>query len=190
MRRGQSRTQAVCRPLPRLIAHTLTALLLLIAGPAALRADEFRTPAISAVRVEWRAALDQLRSEIASRPMVATEFTFSGHRHVPAFDPRSMPALVQTNAVTSKIFAGIGRSPVPVLLPFDTAEFLDSRLNGAPSGLSTSRYQADFRPVDLFAAGPAGYDALFSLDPGAGDGMPPRAFAKPVEVQITGSNLI
>jgi hypothetical protein len=163
---------------------------LFAAGTAALRADEFRTPAISAVRVEWRAALDQLRSEITSRPTIATEFTFSGHRHVPAFDPRSMPALVQTNAVTSKIFAGIGRSPVPVLLPFDTAEFLDSRLNGAPSGLSISRYQADFRPVDFFDAGPAGYNAVFSLDPGAGDGMPPRAFAKPVEVQITGSNLI
>jgi hypothetical protein len=163
---------------------------LLAAGTAALVADEFRTPAISAVRVEWHAALDQLRSEIASRPTIAPEFTFSGHRHVPAFDPRSMPALVQLNAVTSKIFPGIARSPVPVLLPFDTAEFLDARFSGAPSSLSVSRYQADFRPVDLFDAGPAGYDAVFSLDPGAGDGMPPRAFAKPVEVQITGSNLI
>ena len=53
-----------------------------------------------------------------------------------------------------------------------------------------SRYQADFRPVDLFHAGPAGYDAMFSLEPGAGDGMPQRTFAKPVEVQITGSILI
>ena len=101
-----------------------------------------------------------------------------------------MPALVQLNAVTSQIFTGIGRSPVPVLLPFDTAAFLDARLNGAPASLSLSRYQADFRPVDLFDAGPAGYDAVFSLEPGAGDGMPQRTFAKPVEVQITGSILI
>ena len=79
---------------------------------------------------------------------------------------------------------------MPVLLPFDTAAFLEARLNGAPPSLSLSRYQADFRPVDLFDAGPAGYDAVFSLDPGAGDGMPQRTFAKPVEVQITGSNLI
>ena len=114
----------------RFVAAMLVASPLFPAGSAALRADEFRTPAISAVRVEWRAALDQLRSEITSRPTIAPEFTFSGHRHVPAFDPRSMPALVQTNAVTSKIFAGIGRSPVPVLLPFDTAEFLDSRCHG------------------------------------------------------------
>ena len=100
-----------------------------------------------------------------------------------------MPALVQLNAVTSQIFTGIGRSPVPVLLPFDTAAFLDAQLNGAPASLSLSHYQADFRPVDLFDAGPAGYDAVFSLEPGAGDGMPQRIFAKPVEVQITGSIL-
>jgi hypothetical protein len=98
--------------------------------------------------------------------------------------------LVQLNAVTSKIFAGIGRSPVPVLLPFDTAEYLEARLKGAPSSLSASRYQADFHPIDLFDAGPAGYDAVFSLDPGAGDGLPQRTFAKPVEVHITGSILV
>ena len=79
---------------------------------------------------------------------------------------------------------------MPVLLPFDTAAFLEARLNGAPSSLSLARYQADFRPADLFDAGPAGYDAVFSLEPGAGDGMPQRTFARPVEVQITGSNLI
>src|SRR5258707_14984797 len=41
----------------------------------------------------------------------------------------------------------------------------------------------------MFDAGPAGYDAVFSLEPGAGEGMPQRMFAKPVEVQITGSIL-
>ena len=45
-------------------------------------------------------------------------------------------------------------------------------------------------PSTCFDAGPAGYDAVFSLEPGAGDGMPQRTFAKPVEVQITGSILI
>src|SRR6185295_1860815 len=59
----------------------------------------------------------------------------------------------------------------------------------APSGLSVSRYQADFRTADMFDAGPAGYDAVFSLEPGAGEGLPQRTFAKPVEVQITGSIL-
>jgi hypothetical protein len=173
----------------RFATHLAASSLLLVAGTSILSADEFRTAAISAVHVEWRAALDQLRSEINTQPAVASAFTFSGRRRLPAFDPRSMPALVQLNAVTSQIFTGIGRSPVPVLLPFDTAAFLDARLNGAPASLSLSRYQADFRPADLFDAGPSGYDAVFSLEPGAGDGMPQRTFAKPVEVQITGSIL-
>jgi Peptidase family M23 len=173
----------------RLATRLLASLFVLLAGTLVPIADEFRTAALSAVRVEWHAVLDQLRSEINTAPAVASTFTFSGKRRLPAFDPRLTPALVQLNAATSPIFTGIGRSPVPVLLPFDAAAFLDARLNGAPASLSLSRYQADFRPADLFDAGPAGYDAMFALEPGAGDGMPQRTFAKPVEVQITGSIL-
>jgi hypothetical protein len=171
------------------VRYWLAAFMALVAGAATSSADEFRTPSISVVRVEWRAVLDQLRSEINSQPAIASSFTFSGQRRVPNWDPRSTPALVQLNAVTSPIFAGIGRSPVPVLLPFDTAAYLDARRSGAPDSLSVSRYQADFHPADMFHAGAAGYDAVFSLEPGAGDGMPQRTFARPVEVQITGSIL-
>ena len=173
------------------VARPVATFALLIAGTAVLSADEFRTPSVSAVRVEWRAVLEQLRSEINAQPAVAPAFTFSGQRRLPAFDPRSTPALVQLNAVTTRFFTGIGRSPVPVLLPFDTAAFLDAQLNGAPASLSLSRYQAGFSPVDLFDAGPAGFDAVFSLEPGAGSGdsIPQRTFANPVEVQITGSIL-
>jgi hypothetical protein len=175
----------------RYVARLMAICALLIASTAVLSADEFRTPSISAVRVEWRAVLDQLRSEINAQPAVAPAFALSGQRRLPAFDSRSTPALVQLNAVTSQFFTGIDRSPVPVLLPFDTAAFLDAQLSGAPASLSLSHYQADFRPVDVFDAGPAGFDAVFSLEPGAGlgDGMPQRTFAKPVEVQITGSIL-
>jgi hypothetical protein len=172
------------------VTRLLASLLLCVAGSARLAADEFRTPAISSVRVEWRAVLDALRSEINTQPAVAPAFTFSGQRRVWPSDPRSTPALVQLNAVTSQVFNEIGQSPVPVLLPFDAAAFLNARLNGAPPSLSVSRYQADFRAADMFDAGPAGYDAVFALDPGAGDGMPQRTFAKPVEVQISGSILI
>ncbi len=141
-----------------------------------------------ACRMARRSRPASLRNHRAT-PSVTSAFTFSGQRRVPASDPRSTPALMQLNAVTSKIFAGIDRSPVPVLLPFDTAAFLDARANGVPASLSLSKYQTDFRPVDLFDAGQAGYDAVFSLEPGAGDGLPQRSFIKPVEVQITGSIL-
>lgn len=161
----------------------------LVAGASALASDEFRSPAISAVRVDWRAALDELRAEIGTQPSVVPAFTFVGRHRLAASDPRSMPAFVQLNATTSQIFIGIGRSTVPVLLPFDTAAYLDAHWTGTAENLSLTRFQADFRPVDLFDAGPAGYDAVFSLEPGAGSGMPQRVFAKPVEVQITGSIL-
>jgi hypothetical protein len=173
----------------RTVTHLLASSLLVAAGTSTLIADEFRTPAISAARVEWRAALDQLRSEVNAQPAAAPALTFLGRRRLAASDPRSMPALLQLNAVTSQIFTGIGRSPVPVLLPFDTAAFLDARSKGAPASLPLSRYQAEFRPADLFDAGPSGYDAVFSLEPGAGSDMPRRTFARPVEVQITGSIL-
>jgi murein DD-endopeptidase MepM/ murein hydrolase activator NlpD len=159
------------------------------AGAAPVSAQTFQTPSISAVRVEWRAVIDQLRSELDTAPAVASNFAFAIRRHVSGFDPRSMPALVQLNGVTSQIFNGIEGSPVPVLLPFDTASYLDTRLNGRASPPPLSRYQADFRPVDLFDAGPAGYDAVFSLEPGAGSSLPSRTFARPIEVQITGSLL-
>ena len=173
------------------VARPVAIFALLIAGTAVLSADEFRTPSLSAARVEWRAALEQLRSEINAQPAIAPDFTFSGQRRLPAFDPRAMPALIQLNAATSQFFNGIGRSPVPVLLPFDTAAFLEARLSGEPTGISPTRYQAGFSPVDVFDAGPAGFDAVFSLEPDAatGDGTPQRTFAKPVEVQITGSIL-
>ena len=172
------------------VSLLLAAFSQLSAGSVALAADEFRTPLISAVHVEWRAVLDQLRMELNAQSSIAPDFIFARRWRLPASDPRSMPALVQLNAVTSTIFTGIGQSPIPVLLPFDTAAYLDARRNGASASLLLSRAQADFHPADLFDAGPAGYDAIFSLEPGAGDGMPSRIFAKPVEVQITGSLLI
>jgi hypothetical protein len=152
----------------RLAAIVLASSCLLLAGIAAPIADEFKTPSISAARVEWPAALDQLRSELNSEPAVASAFTFSGQRRFTASDPRSRPALVQLNALSSQFFTGIARSPVPVLLPFDTAAFT----------------------LDLLDAGPAGYNAVFSMPPADGDRIAQRIFAKPVEVQITGSILI
>jgi murein DD-endopeptidase MepM/ murein hydrolase activator NlpD len=172
-----------------LLSRWLAAFCLLLAGISGTSANEFRTPSITAVRVEWRAVVDQLRSEIGSQPAIASRFSFASRQRMAASDPRATPALVQLNAVNSSIFAGIGRSPVPVLLPFDTAAYLEVQASGTPNP-AIAPHQADFRPADVFHAGPSGYDAVFSLDPGTGAGLPPRIFARPVEVQITGSLLI
>ncbi|MGY8678632.1 M23 family peptidase [Bradyrhizobium sp. UFLA05-153] len=174
----------------RFVSSLVGLLTLLVAGSAPLSADEFRTPSLTALRVDWRVALDQLRSEINAHPAIAGDFVFTQRRSVGRFDPRALPALVQLNGVSSQFFSGIARSSVPVLLPFDAAAYLDAQRSGAPANLSLARYQSDFGPADVFDAGPAGYDAVFSLEPGAGEGLPQRVFAKPVEIQITGSALI
>ncbi|MBV8922865.1 MAG: M23 family peptidase, partial [Bradyrhizobium sp.] len=161
----------------RYVARTLASFVLLKAGTA-FAIDQFRTPAISVIPVEWRAALDQFRAEISAAPAVAADFTFATQRHLRPLGPRSMPAFVQLNAATSAIFPGINRSPVPVLLPFDVAGWLNAGGNRMTFGVA--RYQADFRSTDFFDAGPSGYDAVFSLEPGAGDGLPQRTFARPI----------
>jgi hypothetical protein len=171
----------------------------LIAGafllPASLlgsaSASEFRTAAVSAARVDWRAVVEQLKAEIGTEPGAAARFSFAAQRRFRPSDPRSQPALVQLNAASAAIFTGIGRSPVPVLLPFDTASYFADRARGLPDSLSVARYQSGFRAAELFDAGPAGYSALFAIEPGkdGSDGLPQRTFTKPVEVQITGSLL-
>ncbi|WP_257164545.1 M23 family peptidase [Bradyrhizobium sp. SRS-191] len=171
------------------ITAALAAVITLAAASWARAADSLAAPAISLQRADWRAALDQLRSELNAAPDVVADFAPSVRRpSLTSDDPRRRPALVQLNGVTSTIFTGIGRSPVPVLLPFDTASYLGARRRGAVDPQTLPRYQADFQ-TDLFDAGPSGYDAVFSLAPEVTSGLPSRIFAKPVEVQITGSSL-
>ncbi len=155
-----------------------------------VEADEFKSPAISFLAPDWNAVASQLKTEIESQPLAADRFSFAPGRHSRHADPRRVAALAQINAVASPNFPGVERSPVPVLLPFDGAMLIAERKSGAPSSLTVSRYQAGFRPVSMFDVGPSGYDALFALDPGVGDGMPSRVFTRPVEVQITGSTLV
>lgn len=155
----------------------------LAAPPAA--ADEFRTPTIAVARPDWSAAVAQLRTEIAAQPLAADHFSFAAG---PRLARRLAPAIAQLNAVAAPVFPGIARSPVPVLLPFDSALYLADRNSGA-SGLPVARYQSGFSAASMFEAGPSGYDAVFALDPDARDGLLKRAFKKLIEVQITGSLL-
>jgi hypothetical protein len=167
----------------------IAALIAMPAGGACAAADAFRTPAVSFADVEWSAALDQLAAEMAARPEIASAFNFPDGRLSRHSGRRRVPALARLNALTSLQFPTIGQSSVPVLLPFDVGAFLSDRLSGAPASLAPTRYQADFRAVDFFHAGPAGYDAVFSMEPGATSELPSRVFSQPVEVHITGSLL-
>ena len=82
---------------------------------------------------------------------------------MPASDPRATPALVQLNAITSQDLSP-GSDAVRCRCCCRSIPQATSKTRPtARRRLSLSRYQADFRPADLFDAGPAGYDAVFSL---------------------------
>jgi len=149
-------------------------------------ADDFRTPGITALPIDWHGAVDRLRVELAPQP--AAGFAFNGRRHLPNHDPRTVPALVALSAIADRLYPGIGRSGVPVLMPIDVAALLAVAPDAAAGGAAEAA-QGPFKTA-MFDAGPAGYDAVFTLDASERNGMLPRVFAKPVEVQITGSNLI
>src|SRR5262245_24763030 len=108
----------------RFVSCLLAALPPLVAAAPPGAADDFHTPSLTALRADWRAALDQLRSEVNAHPQVSGDFVFATRRAVPRFDARAWPVLVQLNAISSQFFTGIGRSSVPVLLPFDAAGWL------------------------------------------------------------------
>ncbi|MFC0242755.1 M23 family peptidase [Rhodopseudomonas telluris] len=168
----------------------ISGLLLVAAVTAApANAEEFGTPTLTALRIDWRAALDQLRAELSPYPAVAAEFVFSGRHGLPTYDARRIPALVRLNAITGRFFPRIEQSPVPALLPFDAAALLGADPDPAVDSAAVPAVQGSFQTA-MFDAGPAGYDAMFTLDANAGGDLPPRVFTPPVEVQITGSRLI
>ena len=75
---------------------------------------------------------------------------------------RAFPALARLNAVMSQRFAGLATSPVPVLLPFDTAALLRDQADGA-AATGNERYLSGFHAAKFFYPGPAGYDAAFAI---------------------------
>ncbi|MBR1220324.1 M23 family peptidase [Bradyrhizobium sp. U87765 SZCCT0131] len=170
-------------------AVALTFAISLLGSMSRAMADTFRTPAISSLQAEWRGAYDQLRAEFNSRPEASGALTFSlSSRHATS-DLRHWPALAQLNGMTAPFFPGISRSAVPVLLPFDAADYAGDRVGGLPASLLPSHYQNGFQ-AEMFDAGPAGYDAVFSLAPSAAGEMAERTYARPVEIHITGSALV
>src|SRR5262249_25904065 len=76
------------------------------------------------------------------------------------------PGLVaKLNRATGERFTNIAASPVPVLLPFDTAAFLRDRAAASDTVNASANAPADnylfgFDSVPFFYPGPAGYDAV------------------------------
>ena len=163
---------AVARDLP------IGCLLLAIAtAPAAAQQAAIETapeierasPRLAVAAVDWSAARQTLAT---LKESVDT---------APAPDP-----LAALDAATAKLFPNIAASPVPVLLPFDTAALLRDAAQGVTA--DAGKYLSDFQAPAVFLAGPSGYDAEFALPHDAG-GLQ-LTFARNVEVQITGAAFV
>ena len=95
--------------------------LALAASIIAAAGQEMKSPRISSTQVDWDAAVLELAPIDALRPADATA------------------AMAELNRATGERFANIAASPVPVLLPFDTAAFLRHRSAAADAaGLATT----------------------------------------------------
>jgi hypothetical protein len=165
--------------------------LALAAGVVAAAAQDMKSPRISPTHIDWEAVIAELHAIDALDPAA------NGTDHRDELAPRSPAAgtdlVTSLNRATGERFANIAASPVPVLLPFDTATFLrdksakPSEAAGAPA--NASNYLSGFNSVPFFYPGPAGYDAVVVAratelhELGMG-------FSNPVYIHIGGSALV
>jgi murein DD-endopeptidase MepM/ murein hydrolase activator NlpD len=124
-------------------------------------AGEMEPPTVTLSTVDWDAAA-------ASLP-----------------EPGAAPAeaFARLNTLSEQRFAGIGKSTVPVLLPFDLDAFAKDA--GKPEAATSGKYFGGFHPNKFFVAGPAGYDATFEINSGE-LGISFR-YTKPVVIEISGA---
>src|SRR5580658_10285755 len=126
------------------------------AKPTAATPDpklEMKSPRVSSVDVDWgtvRAAVSDLF------PLLSES----------ASDGAKGDALARLNEATQSVFPNIGASPIPVLLPFDTAAYLKDKAAANGGGIDRRKYFGGFTASNVFFfPGPAGYDASILLQP-------------------------
>ncbi|MBI2715716.1 MAG: M23 family metallopeptidase [Rhizobiales bacterium] len=111
----------------------------------AAAAQEMTLPRVSSVTVDWQAAAASLNGQPAGSPA---------------------EAFATLTAATKSRFPDLGKSPVPVLLPLDIDGLLDAKRKeqaGKPDVLVDNFMRGGFHATAFFQAGPAGFDAAFSL---------------------------
>ncbi len=139
----------------------LVSVFFLLTGLVSASAQDFTAPRVNSLAPDWDAA----------RTALAAENPTSG-------ETASFELL---NGALAQRFPGITASPVPVLLPFDTAAYLRDRTPGPAKGAES--YLGPFQPSGFFLAGPTGYDAVFSAR--AGD-FADVSFSDPIMVEVSG----
>ena len=155
---------------------------------SACAAQEARLPqlASASATVDWSAALVSLSDGTDLRPAA-----LAAHAR-PARNGASRPippALARLNGAMAPRFPGVARSPVPVLLPFDTAALLRD-LTAGTADEGNARYLYGFQASKFFYPGPSGYDAVFSLRTEDVAEFHDIKFPQPIDVLISGSALL
>ena len=108
--------------------------LALAAGVVAAAAQEMKSPRIAPTHVDWDAVAVELDALDVPKPVVVPE------------------VMAKLNRATSERFANIAASPVPVLLPFDTAAFIRDRAAAASDPAAASANA----PADTYLSGQRG----------------------------------
>lgn len=135
------------------------------------RAAEMKAPQITVAQIDWNAAAAGLDGPLGGPPD-------------DPFGP--------LNAATGQRFPGVAGSTVPVLLPFDAAAFSKEMagINDPPPDkideIAGRAMQAGFHASKFFLAGPAGYDAAFSLHTAQVKELSDIRFPEPVYVIFSG----
>ena len=132
---------------------------------ATVAAQDMRNPKIASMPADWSDAVAQLDNGTEPSPQT----------------------IERLNQAADTLFANIAASPVPVLLPFNSAQLLRDAAAGLPYAAAT--YLIDVRPPAFFQAGPSGYDAVFAVHarelPGS-DVM----YSERIDVHVSGSALL
>jgi murein DD-endopeptidase MepM/ murein hydrolase activator NlpD len=139
-------------------------------------ASEMQEPRVSFARVDWDAVQSSLSKYDGLKPE--------------ASDASSANEIVRLNMATFDRFPDIGKSSVPVLLPFDTATFLSDHAAGLDLAKPTDSYLAGFHETKFFFPGPAGYDAALTIRPSEVAGLSDLSFSDQAEVLISGSSVL
>jgi hypothetical protein len=151
---------------------------LVFASPAVAQnaaPDDMKSPRLSAADVDWNA----VRATLADLEPLKSGSDAGG--------AAAPDVLTQLNAAIAKILPKITASPVPVLLPFDTAVYLHDAVQGTAG--DAGKYLLGLSTATLFFPGPSGYDAVLSLRPQDAPDLN-LTFARAVNVQISGSALL
>lgn len=148
----------------------------------AASAHDMKAPRISTSPVEWSAVATELA---AVEPLAAGAHGNDG--------ARLADMLAALNAATGEYIPGAATSPVPVILPIDTAGYLRARAvrkQDTPDAVvAPDEHLNGFTRVAFFQSGPAGFDAVVVAHPKLWANSD-ISFGDPVYVHIGGSALL